>query len=214
MVQIAQDQKEWSVIIGLIGEGQEIYEGEEGGLPLWNTAIENGKWTVHSNENLVGQFPHAIQHEIHQHLNLNVSLRSHLALGLHSWVHHLLSGNINQVKTETQQLKQDRFTLYVSRDLERIRAFIHQRYQGQEKQVGLVTSSRRDYGIRQPYTFVKGLPVGSRYSTRPYVSYYNHAESDYFSSKLQFAASEFETQGLELDLAVVCWGYDLTWNGR
>ncbi|MFB3167434.1 DNA/RNA helicase domain-containing protein [Neobacillus sp. 179-C4.2 HS] len=213
MVQIAQDQKEWSVIIGLIGEGQEIYEGEEGGLPLWNTAIRNGQWTVHSNENLVGQFPNAVQHETHQHLNLNVSLRSHLALGLHSWVHHLLTGNINQVKTETQQLKQDRFTLYVSRDLERIKAFILERYQGQEKQIGFVTSSRREYGIRQPYPFVKGLPVGSRYTTKPYVSYYNHEESDYFSSKLQFAASEFETQGLELDLAVVCWGYDLTWNG-
>jgi hypothetical protein len=214
MVQIAQDQKEWCVIIGLIGEGQEIYEGEEGGLSLWNTAIRNGQWTVHSKEYLVGQFPNAIQHEIHPHLNLNVSLRSHLALGLHSWVHHLLSGNINQVKNETQQLKQDRFTLYVSRDLEKIKAFIHQRYQGQDKQIGLVTSSRREYGIRQPYPFVKGLPVGSRYTTKPYVSYYNHAESDYFSSKLQFAASEFETQGLELDLAVVCWGYDLTWNGR
>lgn len=214
MVQIAQDQKEWCVIIGLIGEGQEIYEGEEGGLPLWNTAIRNGHWTVHSNENLVGQFPHANTHEIHQHLNLNVSLRSHLALGLHSWVHQLLTGNFNEVKTETQQLKQDRFTLYVSRDLGRIKAFIHQRYQGQDKQIGLVASSRREYGIRQPYPFVKGLPVGSRYSTKPYVSYYNHAKSDYFSSTLQFAASEFETQGLELDLAVVCWGYDLTWNGR
>jgi hypothetical protein len=214
MVQIALDQKDWSVIIGLIGEGQEIYEGEEGGLPLWNAAIRNSQWTVHSNENLIGQFPNAIHHEIHQHLDLNVSLRSHLALGLHSWVHHLLTGNIAQATNETQQLKKDRFTLYVSRNLEKIKAFIHKRYHGQDKQVGFVTSSRREYGIRQPYPFVKGLPAGSRYSTKPYVSYYNHAQSEYFSSKLQFAASEFETQGLELDLAVVCWGYDLSWNGR
>jgi DUF2075 family protein len=214
MVKIALDQKEWSVIIGLIGEGQEIYEGEEGGLPLWNTAIENGQWTVHSNENLIGQFPNAFHHETHQHLNLNVSLRSHLALGLHSWVHHLHTGDIDQVTNETQQLKQDRFTLYVSRDLEKIKGFVKKRYQGQAKQVGLVTSSRREYGLRQPYPFVKGLPVASRYTTKPYVSYFNHPQSDYFSSTLQFAASEFETQGLELDLAVVCWGYDLTWNGR
>lgn len=105
MVKIAQDLKGWSVIIGLIGEGQEIYEGEEGGLPLWNTAIKDGQWTVHSHEHLAGQFPHATHHVTHQHLNLNVSLRSHLALGLHTWVHHLLTGKIDECTEETNQLK-------------------------------------------------------------------------------------------------------------
>lgn len=104
--------------------------------------------------------------------------------------------------------------MYVSRDLEQIKDFVGTRYQGQAKQFGLVTSSRREYGIQHPYHFVKGLPIASRYTTKPYVSYFNHTPSDYYSSTLQFAASEFETQGLELDLAVVCWGYDLTWNGR
>ncbi len=41
IMEIATTDKKWSVTIGLVGEGQEIYKGEEGGIALWNHALEN-----------------------------------------------------------------------------------------------------------------------------------------------------------------------------
>ena len=52
IMQIATSNKPWSVTIGLIGEGQEIYSGEEGGLKLWNTAIAGKNIIVHSRHKL------------------------------------------------------------------------------------------------------------------------------------------------------------------
>lgn len=76
IIQIAKKNKPWSVVIGLIGDGQEIHLGEESGLTLWNTAIQNQGITVHAkHENHL--FSNAEQHE---HLHLNCSLRSHAAL--------------------------------------------------------------------------------------------------------------------------------------
>lgn len=59
IIQITK-QKSWSVVVGLIGEGQEIHTGEEKGIDLWNTAIFDQQFTVHAKHN-VGTFTNAIQ---------------------------------------------------------------------------------------------------------------------------------------------------------
>ncbi len=43
IMNVTTNNKPWSVTIGLIGDGQEIYSGEEGGLALWNHAIAGKK---------------------------------------------------------------------------------------------------------------------------------------------------------------------------
>ncbi|MFC6668221.1 DNA/RNA helicase domain-containing protein [Deinococcus radiopugnans] len=42
----------WAMLVGLIGEGQEIYIGEEGGLAGWNAALEDSdkSWILHPPE--------------------------------------------------------------------------------------------------------------------------------------------------------------------
>jgi hypothetical protein len=41
----------WCIVVGLVGEGQEIHEGEEAGLGQWRQAVEGGvdpsQWQVH-----------------------------------------------------------------------------------------------------------------------------------------------------------------------
>ncbi|MFK4392269.1 hypothetical protein CN563_24755 [Bacillus sp. AFS026049] len=216
MVKIAQNKKEWSVIVGLIGEGQEIHDGEEGGLSLWNQAIKQGNWNVNSTTELVGQFPDAISHKTSQSLNLNTSLRSHGALNLHKWVLDLLNGQHQDLQKQTEKLYLDRYSIYVTRSLDDARKFATKRYHLQGKQTGLMASSRRafDNGRRRDYPFVEGLPRSQRYQKSTHVAYYNDSESDYYSSNLSYAATEFDSQGLELDLTIVCWGYDLRWSGR
>lgn len=60
IIEIAK-HKPWSVVIGLIGEGQEIHKGEEGGIGLWNEAIHNQRVYVHAKHHS-GLFPHALRY--------------------------------------------------------------------------------------------------------------------------------------------------------
>ena len=48
IMQIATSNKPWSVTIGLIGEGQEIYQVKKVDLKLWNMAIAGKNIIVHS----------------------------------------------------------------------------------------------------------------------------------------------------------------------
>ncbi len=50
IMNIATINKKWSVTVGLVGEGQEIYTGEERGLPLWNEALIDKQVIVHGNK--------------------------------------------------------------------------------------------------------------------------------------------------------------------
>src|SRR5207253_1068805 len=40
LMEICSSMPEWGVVVGLVGEGQEIYIGEESGLPQWRSAVE------------------------------------------------------------------------------------------------------------------------------------------------------------------------------
>ena len=48
-VNIGDRLPDWCVMVGLIGEGQEIHLGEEAGIIQWAQALENGakRWVVH-----------------------------------------------------------------------------------------------------------------------------------------------------------------------
>ena len=52
-IEFAERQQDWSVVVGLIGDGQEIHLGEESGLTLWAQALRestdqaHGRYTVH-----------------------------------------------------------------------------------------------------------------------------------------------------------------------
>jgi hypothetical protein len=47
---------EWCVLVGLVGDGQEIHSGEEGGLVQWADALSasSHRWEVHCPPRLVG----------------------------------------------------------------------------------------------------------------------------------------------------------------
>lgn len=88
--------KSWALVLGLIGEGQEIHVGEEAGLQQWNDAISalGTKWVVHCPTKIAGLF-HAA-HRVHRvdDLDLTRSLRSHLAEHVQTWIAQLLGGQL------------------------------------------------------------------------------------------------------------------------
>lgn len=209
IIQIAK-HKPWSVVVGLIGEGQEIHLGEEGGISLWNHAIHNENIPVHAKHHQHQHqhvFPNALTYHENKDLHLNTSLRTHKALQYFEWVEAFISGNFEHCKTLEKQLANERFTLKIVNSLDEAKKYVQKLYEGTEKTFGIVVSS----GIKYPKD-VKVVPFSDRNVHPKYhVQYFNYPESDYYCRNLKYAATEFQVQELELDMAIVYWGEDLQW---
>lgn len=207
IIQIAKANKPWSVVIGLIGNGQEIHLGEESGLSLWNTAIKDQKITVHSkDENHL--FTHAQSYKHNKHLHLNCSFRSHAALNYYAFIHALLDGDIENTTLFKQPLEQQRYSFFVTNDLDHAKTELNKLYNEDQKTYGILYSS----GVKVS----KPIPVipfdQSKKFPKPTTAYFNYPNSPFYCKKLQYAATEFQTQGLELDTALIYWDEDLYWN--
>lgn len=204
IIKIATTNKPWSVTIGLIGEGQEIYSGEEGGLKLWNTAIVDRNIIVHTKHHN-SLFTNASQYKTHNYLHLDCSFRAHAALNYYSIVNSLLDEKFDLTRELVQNLAKDRYSLFVTRDLEQAKSVARGLYQDDVKTVGVICASGADRQKEIPV-----LPMNRRYEKpSKIVQYFNYPESAFYCKKLNYAATEFHTQGLELDMTIVHWDDDL-----
>ena len=90
----------WALMVGLIGEGQEINRGEEAGIAQWNDALAtmDKPWHVHCPPSLAPVFTNAAETTIEERLSLDVTLRSHRAEEIHKWVALLLAGDLDSVQ--------------------------------------------------------------------------------------------------------------------
>ncbi|MCL5735368.1 MAG: DUF2075 domain-containing protein [Actinobacteria bacterium] len=202
----------WALMVGLIGEGQEIHLGEEAGLKQWNDAIAKmyDSWTVHCPRKIADIFESADRLSISESLDLDMSLRTHLAEDVQGWVQDLLDGRLDASAAHAEAMEKQGFRLYLTRDLQRATRYVRERYRSeQDKRYGLLGSSKgrlNPFGIPTDYQSTKRLRVG------PW--YYDDPSTAKSCCQLDSAATEFQCQGLELDLPIVGWGADLHWNGR
>ena len=200
------------MIIGLIGEGQEIHLGEEAGISQWNDALAAvpDDWTVVCPPHVAHVFTSAKQCVPEGLLNLSASLRTHRASDLQEWVRLLLDGKLAQAHTLAGTLREDLFPIYVTRNVESAKKHARERYRGNlDRRFGLLASSKAknlaDHGIPNDYAATKRVRKGPWFSDDP-----DHPGS---CCQLDSVATEFACQGLELDFPIVAWGDDLTWNG-
>ncbi|HTL89931.1 MAG TPA: DNA/RNA helicase domain-containing protein, partial [Leptolyngbya sp.] len=211
VLRICERVPDWCVLLGLIGEGQTIHIGEEGGIEQWNqglkTAIE--PWQLHCSTEQSAHF------EINAHtndvLNLTTSLRSHLAKDVQTWVACVLNGEVDQARSIMPSLILEGFNCYITRDLEIVKKYCRDRYSEQaDKRYGLVASSRSrnlvKYEIRNDYISTQKLNVGAWYIDPP--------DSDASCCQFDRVVTEFSCQGLELDFPIIGWGDDLIWRDR
>jgi hypothetical protein len=206
------EKKEWSMMIGLIGEGQEIHIGEEAGLIQWNQAIQssNASWIVSCPSKVVDLFAAAKEVQKYEELNLSTTLRSHLASDLQLWVELLLDAKIDQAKNVAMKVKDQGFNLYITQDLDTAFKYVKERYSGEiDKRYGIIASSKAKnlpgFGIHNEFQYTQRLRVGPWYNDPP--------DSLGSCCQLKEVATEFSCQGLELDFPIVAWGNDLLWNG-
>ena len=202
---------DWCVMVGLIGEGQEIHLGEEAGIGQWADALaaSNKHWIVHCPQKLALIFQQQ-NVVLSERLDLTTSLRSHLAADVHKWVALLLQGDLPQAAVVGKRLRADGFDLYLTQDVERARQYVQDRYSGQiEKRFGQVGSSKavvlRDYGFRTDFAFSRNFREGPWFNNAP--------TTPDSCCQLRETATEFACQGLELDFPIVGWGDDLLFDG-
>lgn len=199
----------WSVLVGLVGDGQEIHSGEEGGLRQWDDAIASSPsdWEVHGPARLQQAFTHAT-YEATSELDLNRSMRSHRAEELHLWVAHVLSEQIELAAELATRLLAADFTIRITRELDEAKTYARARYEGEPLALyGLLASSHaKDLvkcGVYNDFQTTKRVRIAKWFNAPP--------DDPASACALEQPATEFMCQGLELDLPVVCWGNDMVW---
>ncbi|MHC1709356.1 MAG: DNA/RNA helicase domain-containing protein [Methanomassiliicoccales archaeon] len=211
---IGAKRQEGTLNVGLIGEGQEIHLGEEGGLKQWNDAIaqSNANWIVHCPEKIAHLFTDAIKVVANESLNLTVTLRSHLVEDVDKWVEALLDGDLKTAREYSINIDNENFNIYVTQDIDVAKRYALERYNScEDKRYGLICSAKAKnlapFGVDNDFYSMQRLSIGSWFNDPP--------GSLHSSCSLRLPTTEFQCQGLELDLPIVCWGDDFYYsNGK
>ncbi len=205
---------EWSVLVALIGDGQAIHAGEEGGVPLWAEALskvmnaDRGIWHVHASPRLAASF-RQLRVQLHESnaLDLDTEIRFHLTPQVHAFVDGLLGGrDIDGLRTIARTLNDGGHRFLLTRSLESAKRYLEERYaDGPGVRYGLLASAKDrwlvDHDVDNSFQTTKRLRVGP---------WYNAPKTDPRSCcRLETVATEFSSQGLELDFALLAWGSDL-----
>jgi hypothetical protein len=224
-VDLSERMPEWSVLVGLIGSGQEIHLGEEGGLAQWRHAVENcrepARWTVHAPALIEELFAGSgVATRWNLALNLDTELRFHAAAELHEPVADLLAAPLRATvePTVAEPAHPSRgydvtgLRLWATRDLDRAKRYLSDRYAEQpDARYGLLASSRdklvQTFGVDNSWQATQAVRLGPWFT--------DGDESSRSCRRLETCVTEFGAQGLELDMALLAWGSDLVReNGR
>lgn len=216
LISIMDRHQDWTVIICLIGGGQEINTGEAG-LQEWFVALK-GKyphWNVYISDklgdseyigtstikDLVEGLPNTLVEELH----LSVSLRSFRSEKVSEFVKTLLDVNSARASELYCELRKV-FPIVLTRDLEKAKAWVKSLARGTER-YGMTASS----GAKRLRIF--GIWVQSKIeATNWFLNGKDDVRSSYF---LEDTATEFDIQGLELDWTIVGWDANLRFeNGK
>ena len=210
LIRVMDRHPDWCTIICLIGGGQEIRIGEAG-LLGWLTALKEHfpHWLIHASFLLEDKYytidekaTEMLQEsnvEKHRDLHLSVPMRSFRSERLNAFVSEMLGGDAQSAREISEELI-NRYPIVLTRELNCARAWLRERARGSER-FGLVASSG---GNRLR---AEGLNVKTGIDS---VSWFLNDREDVRSSYyLEEVATQFESQGLELDWVGLCWDADL-----
>lgn len=206
------DQREdWATIVCLVGGGQEINTGEAG-ISEWIKALNEqfSHWKVYISPKLTeAEYAEGRVNELladnanvtfAEDLHLGVSLRSYRAEKLSAFVHALLT--FDEVAKDIYAEIRDRYSIVLTRDMEKAKKWLHEKVRGTERTGVLVTKEAARY---KPLG-IHILPTGDENA----VHWFLEDKADTRSSNyLEDAATEIQVQGLELDYACLLWDADM-----
>jgi DUF2075 family protein len=207
-IRFASRISEWSVVMGLIGDGQEIHTGEEGGMTLWADAIADSGpgWEVVGPVRYRSLFSdRGIAYSATDELHLAKSVRFNFASRLSDWAAQLVEdsseGGAEQLTRLASELRAQGYQIRVTRDLELAKAFLWKKYEKlPDARFGLMISSRdKD---------LKNIGIEERKFLRTGPWYADPQSSFNSCRRLLDPITEFAAQGLELDHTLLIWGGD------
>jgi hypothetical protein len=217
LLRFAERIPEWCVVVGLIGSGQEIHDGEEAGLGQWRDALDHvgrpAEWTVTAAEPALEPFMGWARVQREDGLSLVEELRYHSAETVHEFVDGLVGeAGSEELARLAHQLEGDAFHLRVTRDLQVAKRYLQDRYaDNPDARFGVVASSRdRElprFGVFNDWNATKNVRKGPWYCDPGDDPLRRSCRS------LVDCVTEFGAQGLELDSALVAWGTDFLWEG-
>ena len=200
---------DWGIVVCLVGGGQEINTGEAG-ISEWIAALNRRfpDWHIHISDRLTeaefgaGEVLKGLESREHVHydprLHLSVSMRSFRAEHVSQLVKQVLDLDREGARETLRELA-DRYPIVLARELNKAKAWLRNKSRGSER-YGIVVSSAA-YRL-------KPLAIEVRLKPDP-VHWFLAGKEDIRSSYyLEDVATEFETQGLELDWACVTWDAD------
>ena len=216
VLQIMGRHEGWAVVVALVGGGQEIHGGEAG-LAAWGDAIaKHPVWEVATSPEAIWGGPSVAGSRLFREGSASLGIEQvpalHLAIPKRSfetdvtaaWVNALLDGQVE----EARRLAANGLPIYLTRDIQAARSWLVANAKG-NRRAGLIASSGaarlRAEGVETPtFKFLGGID---------YVKWFLEPAGDHRSSnQLEVAMSEFEMQGLEIDLAGLLWGGDLVFS--
>jgi hypothetical protein len=210
LISVMDRHKDWCVIVCLIGGGQEINKGEAG-LLEWFCAIEKqfNHWQVYvSNEisdteytrgvNLQDLFTGMSHHEYVSDLHLKTSIRSFRSENVAKLVKAILDCDKDRATKLYLELEQ-KYPIVITRNITKAKEWLKQKARANER-FGIVASSK---ALRlKPYGIFVELKVDPK---NWFLNLKDDVRSSYF---LEYVATEFDIQGLELDWVCVGWDAD------
>jgi len=211
LADIAHRLPEWSVLVGLVGEGQHISRGEEGGIEQWAEALAESSqsWDVYAPAHLALAFREkGLSPVVRETLNLDTELRFHLAEGMHDLVRGILGGApASQLRDRARSLETAGLDLRITRHRELAESYLRERYRDHaHARFGLIASSRdkllAEYGVGNDFQSARRVRVG------PWFGDDESAPGGLSCRHLRDCLTEFRCQGLELDAALLAWGND------
>jgi hypothetical protein len=215
LIEFCERIPDWCVLVALIGDGQAIHVGEEGGIGLWRAAVVRSahahQWTVHGAPGFSDTFRDTrAQTSWNKALNLDTELRFHLTPRVHQFVAGLLDSLPTlELQEIAGELNEGGHRFLITRRLDAAKDYLRERYaDAKYSRYGLIASSKDKwlpaFGVDNSFQTTKQLRVGPWYNADP---------SDPQSCcQLDAVATEFSSQGLELDCALLAWGSDLLWD--
>ena len=188
------EKNNYVVVIGLYGNGQEIYKGEEKGVSLWNQALGNHHdWSIITPENLASRVEEQSK-IIDDSLHLDTSIRAEF-VDCSNWAEYTISRKPDarrMANAELKKIQETSLQILLTRSKEELKTYkrmldaVHP-----EWQYGLVASNYN--------AFSQGRTVSNG----------NYGRWFYENCKdLKTVCTVFGIQGLELDCPIVIWSDD------
>ena len=208
LISILDRWDDWAVILCLVGEGQEIHDGEAG-IEEWVNALKDkfSHWDIYlakENSEFSNKFD-GLNTKDCKDLYLYTTIRSLNAPNLPNFIEYLLKNDKENAKKILEENFKDDFSLYITRNLDKAKNKI--------KEEALQCEDHEDvrYGILAQSNALRLIPEGIFVKHNfDYTQWFLNKPKDMRSSNhLEIPATEFSIQGLEIDYSIMCWDANL-----